>query len=109
MSEDHKTVEITDENFDEMVLKNDKVVVVDYWAEWCGPCKLLGPIVDDLAGEMEGKAVFGKMDVQIHSSGTKYGVSALPTLMFFKNGKKVDALVGVQTKAKIKEIVQKFL
>ncbi|MFM2375425.1 MAG: hypothetical protein RLZZ165_522 [Bacteroidota bacterium] len=104
-----KAIEITDQNFEEEVLNNDMVVVVDYWAAWCGPCKLLTPIVEELAGEMEGKAVFGKMDVQNHSTGTKYGVSALPTLMFFKNGKKVDALVGLQTKAKIREILDKFL
>jgi thioredoxin 1 len=104
-----KAIEITDQNFEEKVLNDDKVVVVDYWAAWCGPCKLLTPIVEELAGEMEGKAVFGKMDVQNHSTGTKYGVSALPTLMFFKNGKKVDALVGLQTKAKIREILDKFL
>lgn len=106
MSVNHKTLEITDANFDEMVLKSDKLVIVDYWATWCGPCKMLSPIVEELAGELDGQAVFGKMDVQKHMTGTKYGVSALPTLMFFKGGQKVESIMGVPTKAKLKEKIQ---
>lgn len=108
MAADSKTLEITDANFEELVLKSDKVVIVDYWATWCGPCKMLHPIVEELAKEMEGQAVFGKMDVQKNMTGTKYGVSALPTLMFFKGGQKVESMMGVPTKAKIKEKLQQY-
>jgi thiol-disulfide isomerase/thioredoxin len=69
MNVTHKTIEITDANFEEMVLKSDKPVIIDYWATWCGPCKMLSPIVEELAGEMEGQAVFGKMDVQKKHDG----------------------------------------
>lgn len=109
MSDTKKTLEITDANFEDLVLKSDKPVLVDYWATWCGPCKMISPLVEELAGEMEGQAVFGKMDVQKNMTGTKYGVSALPTLMIFKGGKKVEAIMGVPTKAKIKEKVQQYL
>lgn len=108
MSTDTKVLELTDGNFQENVLDSDKVVVVDYWATWCGPCKMLHPIVEELAQETEG-AVFGKMDVQKNMTGTKYGVMGLPTLMFFKGGKKVDSLTGVPTKAKIKKTLEKHI
>ena len=104
-----KTIEITDANFEEVVLKSDKLVVIDYWATWCGPCKMLSPIVEELAGEMGDQVVFGKMDVQKNLTGTKYGVSGLPTLMYFKGGQKVESMLGVPTKAKIKEKVQSLL
>ncbi len=103
MSTDSKVIEITDANFEELVLKSDKTVIIDYWATWCGPCKMLSPIVDELAKEMDGQVVFGKMNVEKNMTGTKYGVSALPTLMFFKGGAKVESIVGVPTKAKLKE------
>jgi thioredoxin 1 len=106
MSVDHKTLEITDANFEELVLNSDKPVIVDYWATWCGPCKMLSPIVEELAKEMDGQVVFGKMNVEKNITGTKYGVSALPTLMFFKGGQKVESIMGVPTKAKIKEKAQ---
>lgn len=104
-----KAIELTDANFEEVVLKSDKPVLVDYWATWCGPCKMISPIVEELAGEMEGQVVFGKMDVQKNMTGTKYGVSALPTLMIFKGGQRVDSLAGVPTKAKIKEKVLQYV
>jgi thioredoxin 1 len=106
MSVEHKTLEITDANFEELVLKSDKPVIVDYWATWCGPCKMLSPIVEELAKEMDGQVVFGKMNVEKNITGTKYGVSALPTLMFFKGGQKVESIMGVPTKAKLKEKAQ---
>ena len=93
MSTDTKVLELTDANFDAEVINSDKPVIVDYWATWCGPCKMLSPIIEELAGEMP-DAVFGKMDVQKNTTGTKYGVMALPTLMIFKGGQKVDALTG---------------
>lgn len=109
MSVTTKTLELTDSNFEELVLKSDKPVLVDYWATWCGPCKMISPIVEELAKEMDGVAVFGKLDVQKNTTGTKYGVSALPTLQIFKGGQKVEALTGVPTKAKIRETMQKYV
>ncbi len=109
MSANTKTLEITDANFEELVLKSDKPVIVDYWATWCGPCKMLNPIVEELAGELDGQVIFGKMNVEKNMTGTKYGVSALPTLMFFKGGQKVDSIMGVPTKAKLKEKAQSYV
>jgi thioredoxin 1 len=108
MSTDTKVLELTDANFQAEVLDSDKPVVVDYWATWCGPCKMLHPIVEELAGEMD-NAVFGKMDVQKNMTGTKYGVSALPTLMIFKGGEKKESLMGVPSKKKIKDTLEKYL
>jgi thioredoxin 1 len=108
MSTDSKVLELTDGNFKETVLDSDKVVVVDYWATWCGPCKMLHPIVEEIAGETEG-AVFGKMDVQKNMTGTTYGVMGLPTLMFFKGGQKMEALTGVPSKKKIKDTLEKYM
>ena len=103
MSTDTKMIEITDANFEELVLKSEKTVIIEYWATWCGPCKMLHPIVEELAGEMEGEVVFGKMDIQTNTTGVKYGVATIPTLMIFKGGEKVDAMTGVPTKSKIRE------
>jgi len=94
-----KAVEITDANFDELV-NGDKLVLVDFWAEWCGPCKMIGPIVEELAGEFEGKAIIGKMNVDLNSvAPVKFGVRSIPTLLFFKNGEVVDKQVGAIPKS----------
>lgn len=92
-------VTITDQNFDSEVLKSDKPVLVDFWAVWCGPCQMQGPIVEDVAKVMAGKAVVGKLNVDENPRmAQKYMVMSIPTLIIFKNGTVVKQLVGVQSK-----------
>jgi thioredoxin 1 len=90
---------ITDSNFDEL-LKSGKPLVVDFWAEWCGPCKMIGPIVEDLSHEYEGKVTIGKLDVDENNDvTTRYGIRNIPTILFFKDGVQVDKQVGATQKS----------
>ena len=93
-------LEVNDTNFDEIVLKSDKPVVVDFWAEWCGPCRVIAPFIDEIAKEFEGKALVVKCDVD-DSPGVsiKLGIRNIPTVMFFKDGKVADKQVGAVPKA----------
>ena len=93
-----KPIEITDSNFEE-ILKSEQPVMVDFWAEWCGPCKMVGPIVEEMAGEYEGRAVIGKVDVDSNPNvSAKFGIRSIPTMLFFKNGEIVDKQVGAVPK-----------
>ncbi|MCL6257744.1 thioredoxin [Aquiflexum sp. TKW24L] len=94
-----KAIEITDVNFQE-IINSEHPVLVDFWAEWCGPCKMIGPIVEELAGDYAGKAVIGKVDVDSNPMvASQFGIRSIPTLLFFKDGKIVDKQVGAVPKA----------
>ena len=92
-------LEITDANFEEVVLKSSKPVLVDFWAEWCGPCRMLGPIIEELSSDYDGKAVIGKVDVDSNQQyAAQFGVRNIPTVLIFKNGELVNRQVGVSQK-----------
>lgn len=103
-------VEFTDSNFEELVLKSIKPVIVDFWAEWCGPCRMVGPLIDELAKEYEGKAVIGKVDVDANSAiSSQFNVRSIPTILFIKNGEVVDKSVGAVPKAALVEKLEALL
>jgi thioredoxin 1 len=103
-------VEFTDANFQELVLDSDKPVLVDFWATWCGPCRAIAPVIEELHNELDGKAVIGKVDVDNNSEAPqKYGVRNIPTLLVFKGGEVVDKVVGNQPKSKLIEILENHM
>jgi len=95
-------IAVNDSNFTQVVLNSDKPVLVDFWATWCGPCRMISPIVEELSTEYEGKAVITKCDVDSSSEvPVKYGIRNIPTILFFKNGELKDKIVGATTKSAI--------
>ncbi len=103
-------VTITDDNFEEEVLKSDKPVLIDFWATWCGPCRIIAPIVEEMATEYEGKAKIGKLDVDSNQqTSIKYGVRSIPTLLLFKGGELKETIIGAVPKAHLVDKLQSVL
>ena len=100
-------LKITDADFENLVIKSEKPILVDYWAEWCGPCKLITPILEEIADEMAGKVLVGKLNVDENSqTPPKYGIRGIPTLMLFKGGEPVGSKVGALSKNDIKQFIE---
>mgnify|MGYP002628053776 FL=1 len=96
------TVVVTNENFEDVVIKSKALILVDFWAEWCGPCKMIAPILDEIAGELSGQLTIGKLDVDTNqATAMSFGVMSIPTMMLFKEGKPVATIVGFQPKAQL--------
>ena len=103
-------LEVTDQNFDQDVLKSDKPVLVDFWATWCGPCRAIAPIVEELATEYAGKVTVGKMDVDRNqATPMRYGVRGIPTLLVFQDGQVKEQIVGYVPKETIEKAISKVL
>ena len=95
-------LQITDANYAELVGGSDKLAVIDFWAEWCGPCKMLGPIVEDLAKDNDGKVIIGKLDVDNNPElSMKFGITSIPAVLFIKDGKEVARHIGLTTQANL--------
>jgi thioredoxin 1 len=105
-----KPIVVTDGTFDDLVVNADKPILVDFWAEWCGPCKMIAPVLEELAGELDGQLTIGKLDVdENQNTAFAFGVMSIPTLLLFKNGEPVDRIVGYQPKPALKNRIQKHL
>ena len=105
-----ETIEFTDSNFEEEVLKSDKPCLVDFWAEWCGPCRMVGPIVEEIASEYADKLKVGKLNVdQNGQTAAKYGIMSIPSLLIFDQGKVVEQIVGAAPKKQFVEKIDKIV
>jgi thioredoxin 1 len=105
-----KPIEVTDANFEEEILKTDKPALVDFWAVWCGPCKVIAPVVEEIAADYDGKLVVGKLDVDSNQeSAIKYGVRSIPTLLVFKGGEVAATIIGAKPKEQIVKEVEAVL
>ena len=104
------TIEFTTDNFDIEVIQSDQPVLVDFWAEWCGPCRMIGPIVDEMASEYQGKAIIGKVNIDHHPSiASQYGIRGIPSLLLFSNGEVQQQIVGAVDKRELTEALNKLI
>lgn len=103
-------IEVTDQTFNEKVLKSDKLVMVDFWATWCGPCLALAPTLESLANEYEGRVSVARLNVdENHKVAARHRITSIPTIVFYKNGRLLGSLVGLRPKAQYKDIIEKLL
>ena len=103
-------VQVTDGSFEELVVNSETPVLVEFWAEWCGPCKMIAPILDEIAKDMDGKLVIGKLDIDVNQdTAMAFGVMSIPTLLLFKNGEPVERIVGYQPKPQLVARLQPHL
>ena len=106
----HNTVDVTDATFDSDVLKSDKTVLVDFWAEWCGPCKMVAPVLDEIAGENKDKITIAKLDIDVNQKTAQaYQVMSIPTMIVFQNGKPVKQIVGARPKSALLSDLRDYL
>ena len=105
-----KPVKVTDSTFDKMVVESEQPVLIDFWAVWCGPCKMIAPVVEEIASEYQGKLKVGKLDVDNNpETSVKFGIRSIPTIMIFKGGEPVDRIVGYQPKQQLLGKLQRHL
>ena len=110
MAENGKTVTVTDDNFSTEIEGSSELALVDFWAAWCGPCRMVAPIVEQLAGEYEGKLKVGKLDVDVNQrTAARFNIRSIPSILFFKNGQVVDTIVGAVPKPILERKIQEHL